>query len=251
MYLMIQVPCLDEEGTLPALLASEHGPLPGISKVEWLVVDDGSTDRTAYVAQESGVDHVLKLERHVGLARAFKAGIDYSLALGADIVVNTDGDNQYRLADLPKLVAPIVNGEADVVIGQRTLPRVNESLLSRLLRHVGSALIRRASRTSISDVCSGYRAYSRAGAEGVEVISRYTYTLDSLISAGRAGMRIRSVQIGTNAPTRRSRLVTSRAIYVGHAMLSCLRAFYRFDPPRPLGRDARASIRRMLPGEAA
>jgi glycosyltransferase involved in cell wall biosynthesis len=186
MKLIIQIPCLNEEKQLPATLAELPRVVAGFDEVEWLIIDDGSTDRTVDVARAHGVDHVVRLTNNKGLAAAFQAGIDACLKLGADVIVNTDADNQYDAGDIPKLVEPILRGEADLVVGDRVIDTIEHfSPLKKRLQHFGSAVVRRASGTDVPDTTSGFRAYNREAALQVTVVSRYTYTLESIIQAGR------------------------------------------------------------------
>src|SRR4051812_35301469 len=186
MKLIIQIPCLNEEEQLPATLGDLPRAVPGFEKVEWLIIDDGSTDRTVEVARSHGVDHVVRLTNNKGLAAAFQAGVDACLKLGADVIVNTDADNQYDARDIPKLVEPILAGNADLVVGDRVIDSVEHfSPLKKRLQHLGSAVVRRASGTDVPDTTSGFRAYNREAALQVTVVSKYTYTLESIIQAGR------------------------------------------------------------------
>ncbi|MFL5902453.1 MAG: glycosyltransferase family 2 protein, partial [Solirubrobacteraceae bacterium] len=178
MKLIIQIPCFDEEETLPVTLADLPREVPGFDVVEWLVVDDGSTDRTVEVAREHGVDHIVRLTNNKGLASGFQAGLDAALKLGADVIVNTDADNQYDARDIPKLLGPILAGDADMVIGDRVISDVPHfSPLKKRLQHLGSAVVRRASGTDVPDTTSGFRAYNREAALQLTVVSKYTYTL--------------------------------------------------------------------------
>src|SRR6185436_10443370 len=183
--LIIQIPCLNEEQTLPATLADLPREIEGIDTVEWLVIDDGSTDGTVEVAKSNGVDHIVRLTNNKGLAQGFQAGIDASLKLGADVIVNTDADNQYSAADIPKLVAPILRGDADLVIGDREVMSLEHfSGVKKLLQRLGSWVVRQASDTSVPDTTSGFRAYNREAALQIQVVSRFTYTLETIIQAG-------------------------------------------------------------------
>jgi glycosyltransferase involved in cell wall biosynthesis len=219
MKLVIQIPCLNEEATLPGTLADLPRRVAGCDPVEWLVVDDGSTDATVAVAAAHGADHVLALDAHRGLAGAFRAGLEEALALGADVIVNTDADHQYRGADVERLVAPVVAGDADVVIGERDPRALHYPRLQRL----GSRVVRTASGTTVRDSTSGFRAYSRAAAATLEVTSSFTYTVETLIRAGRGGLAVRSVPVDTNPHTRPSRLFGSPWTYVGRTGPSILR----------------------------
>src|SRR5687768_3363223 len=180
MKLIIQIPCLNEEETLPATLADLPREVDGFDIVEWLIIDDGSTDRTVEVARAHGVDHIVRLTNNKGLATGFQAGLDACLKLGADVVVNTDADNQYRADDIPKLVAPILRGDADMVVGDRVVESIEHfSPLKKALQRLGSAVVRRASETDVPDTTSGFRAYNREAAIQVQVVSKYTYTLET------------------------------------------------------------------------
>src|SRR5947199_1596214 len=186
MKLIIQIPCWDEEDQLPTTLGDLPRQVQGIDAVEWLVIDDGSTDRTVEVARENGVDHIVRLTNNKGLAAAFQAGLDASLKLGADIIVNTDADNQYYGSDIHKLVEPILRGDADMVVGDRVVEQVEHfSPLKKRLQHLGSAVVRRASETTVADTTSGFRAYNREAAIQLQLVSKFTYTLETLIQAGK------------------------------------------------------------------
>jgi glycosyltransferase involved in cell wall biosynthesis len=231
--LIIQVPCLNEEEQLSATLRDLPRSVPGFDIVEWLVVDDGSTDATVDVARACGVDHVVRLRNHRGLAAAFQAGLDAALKLGADVVVNTDGDNQYSAADIAKLVAPIVAGRADLVVGDRNVLQITHfSATKKRLQRLGSMVVRRASNTQVPDVTSGFRAYNREAALAVVVVGRFTYTLESLIQAGRGLVAVESVPIGTNAATRDSRLQPSMWSYVRRNAFSIFRVYAAYEPLR-------------------
>jgi glycosyltransferase involved in cell wall biosynthesis len=233
MELIIQIPCLDEERTLPLTLAELPRELDGFESVEWLVVDDGSSDRTADVARECGVDHVVRLTSHKGLAVAFQAGLDAALKLGADVIVNTDGDAQYRGDDVAALVAPILAGEADLVVGDRGLgPGDGRPRVKRALQRIGARVVRGASGTEIADPTSGFRAYNRDAALAVQVVTTFTYTLESLIQAGRQMATTRSVPIRTNPETRPSRLFPSVWTYVRRNAFSIFRVYAQYRPLR-------------------
>ena len=215
MKLIIQIPCFNEELTLPATLADLPREIQGVDQVEWLVIDDGSTDRTVEVAREHGVHHVVRLTNNRGLAAAFQAGLDASLKLGADIIVNTDADNQYYGGDIPKLVEPILAGNADMVIGDRKTDQIEHfSPLKKRLQRLGSAVVRRASGTNVPDTTSGFRAYNREAALQMQVVSKFTYTLESIIQAGKMLVAVDHVPIRTNEQTRESRLFPSMWSYV-------------------------------------
>jgi glycosyltransferase involved in cell wall biosynthesis len=231
--LIIQIPCLNEEATLPATIADLPRRLDGVEQIELLVIDDGSTDRTVQVARENGVDHIVRLTNHKGLAAGFQAGLDACLKLGADIVVNTDADNQYRGADVEKLVAPILAGEADMVVGDRRIGSIEHfSGAKKWLQRLGSWVVRRLSGTEIADTTSGFRAYNREAALGLLVVDSFTYTLESLIQAGKMLVAVDQVEIETNPQTRESRLFGSTGAYVRRNAVSILRIYARYEPLR-------------------
>jgi len=233
MKLIIQIPCLNEEQTLPATIADLPRELPGIERVELLVVDDGSTDRTVEVARECGVEHIVRLTNNKGLAAGFQAGLDACLKLGADVVVNTDADNQYKGADVAKLVAPIVAGEADMVVGDRRVAEIDHfSPAKKRLQRLGSWVVRRVSGTPITDATSGFRAYNREAALQLSVVDNFTYTLESLIQAGKMLVAVDEVEIGTNPKTRESRLFASSGAYVRRNAPAILRIYARYEPLR-------------------
>jgi glycosyltransferase involved in cell wall biosynthesis len=233
MKLIVQIPCLNEESTLPATIADLPRRIEGIDEVELLVIDDGSTDRTVEVARQNGVEHVVRLTNNKGLAAAFQAGLDACLKLGADIVVNTDADNQYRGADVTALVAPILAGEADIVVGDRRVSRIDHfSRSKKALQRIGSWVVRRLSGTEIADATSGFRAYNREAALGLLVTDNFTYTLESLIQAGKMLVAVGQAEVGVNPQTRESRLFDSTGAYVRHNALSILRIYARYEPLR-------------------
>jgi glycosyltransferase involved in cell wall biosynthesis len=233
MKLIIQIPCYDEEEQLPATLADLPREIDGIDEVEWLIIDDGSTDRTVEVARENGVDHIVKLTNNKGLAAGFQAGLDACLKLGADIIVNTDADNQYNGHDIPKLVAPVLAGDADMVVGDRQVEKIPHfSKLKIRLQHFGSAVVRRASGTEIADTTSGFRAYNREAAIQLQVVSRFTYTLESIIQAGKMLVATTHVPIGTNPKTRESRLFPSMSAYVRRNGVAIFRIYALYEPLR-------------------
>jgi glycosyltransferase involved in cell wall biosynthesis len=230
---IIQIPCFNEAEQLPATLRDLPQEIAGVDTVEWLVIDDGSTDGTVEIARRLGVDHIVRLTNHRGLAAAFQAGLDAALKLGADVIVNTDADNQYRGADIPKLVRPILDGKADLVIGDRDVKTVDEfSPVKKGLQRVGSAVVRRFSDTTVPDVTSGFRAYSREAALKVQVISRFTYALETIIQAGNMRVAVGSVSIGTNPKTRESRLFSSTWTYVRRQVLAIIRVYTMYEPLR-------------------
>ena len=233
MKLIIQIPCWNEEDQLPRTLDDLPREIAGIDSVEWLVIDDGSTDRTVQVAREHGVHHVVRLTNNKGLAAAFQAGLDAALKLGADVVVNTDADNQYKASDIPKLIQPILAGDADMVVGARPIANIEHfSPVKKRLQRLGSAVVRRASETSIEDTTSGFRAYNREAALQVQVVSKFTYTLESIIQAGKMTVAIEHVPIGTNPQTRASRLFPSMWAYVRRNTVSIFRIYALYEPLR-------------------
>ena len=231
--LLIQIPCYNEEQTLPRTLADLPRQVPGFDHVEWLIIDDGSTDRTVEVARQAGVDHVVSLPRNQGLARAFTAGLEACLKAGADVIVNTDADNQYDAAGIPALVAPILAGRAQIVIGERPIMNVREfSLVKKLLQRLGSAVVKMASNTRVPDAPSGFRAMHAEAALRLCVFNDYTYTLETIIQAGRKNIAIASVPIAVNGATRPSRLVRSIPAYVRRSLLTIVRIFILYKPLR-------------------
>jgi glycosyltransferase involved in cell wall biosynthesis len=228
MKLIIQIPCLNKAETLAIALPRA---VAGFSTVEWLIIDDGSTDNTAEIARQNGVHHVVRHPVNRGLAEAFMTGINASLKLGADVVVNTDADNQYNGADIPKLTAPILAGNAEIVIGARPISETEHfSWIKKKLQHMGSWAVRVASRTEVADAPSGFRAISREAAMRLNVFNAYTYTLETIIQAGQSNMRVISVPIRTNADLRPSRLVKSISSYVKRSLVTILRVFVIYKP---------------------
>jgi glycosyltransferase involved in cell wall biosynthesis len=231
--LIIQIPCLNEAEALPETLSQLPRELDGFDRVEWLVVDDGSTDATSAVARASGADHIVRLTNNKGLAAAFQAGLDAALKLGADVIVNTDADNQYVAADIPKLVAPIRDGRADMVVGDRRVDQLEHFTASkRLLQRLGSWVVRRASGTTVPDTTSGFRAYNREAALQLLVVSNFTYTLESLIQAGKMLVAVEHVPIRSNPQQRESRLFESTGQYVRRNALAIFRAYVLYEPLR-------------------
>ena len=233
MKLIIQIPCFNEETQLPGTLADLPVALPGVDEVEWLVVDDGSSDRTVEVARENGVHHIVRLTNNKGLAAGFQAGLDACLKLGADIVVNTDADNQYQGGDIEKLIQPILAGRADMVVGDREVESIEHfSPLKKRLQALGSAVVRRASDTEVPDTTSGFRAYNREAALQMQVISKFTYTLETIIQAGKVLVAVDHVPIGTNPKTRESRLFPSMWAYVRRNGVAIFRVYSMYEPLR-------------------
>jgi len=231
--LIIQIPCYNEEETLGITLATLPRELPGVDTVEWLIVNDGSTDRTVEVAQANGVDHIVNFRHNQGLAKAFLAGIEACLKANADIIVNTDADNQYCADDIPKLIEPILLGKAEIVVGARQIKQIKHfSPTKKFLQKFGSWVVRVASNTSILDAPSGFRAFSREAALRLNVFNDYTYTLETIIQSGQKGMAITSVPIRTNRYLRPSRLVKSIPSYVKRSLLTILRIFMTYKPLR-------------------
>lgn len=231
--LIIQIPCYNEEASIGITLSQLPRTLPGVSKVEWLIVDDGSTDRTVEVAREHGADHIIRMTRNRGLAKAFMTGLDCCIKRGADIIVNTDADNQYDARDIPTLIAPILAGEAEIVVGERPiLNTAHWSLTKKLLQKVGSAVVRMASGTDIPDAPSGFRAFTRDAAMRLNVFNDYTYTIETIIQAGRKNMAITSVKIRTNPDLRPSRLFRSIPAYVRKSLLTIVRILMTYRPFR-------------------
>ena len=233
MKLIIQIPCYNEEKTLPKVLEDLPRELPGIDIIEYLVIDDGSTDRTAEIAGELGVHHVLSMGTNHGLAATFLAGISKSLELGADIIVNTDGDNQYDGRCIRDLIVPVVEGRLDIVVGARPIEDIEHfSWLKKKLQRTGSKVVRQFSGTNIPDTTSGFRAYSAEAAMRLHVFNRYTYTLETIIQAGHMNMRIGHVPVKTNPKTRESRLISSTRLYVWRSMSIILRSYITYKPFR-------------------
>ena len=231
--LIIQIPCLNEEEQLPTLLSQLPRKVQGFDTVEWLVIDDGSTDRTLDVAREYGVDHIVRLTHNKGLASAFQAGLDACLKLGADVIVNTDADNQYDSSAIPALVAPILSGEADMVVGDRDVRNVDEfSTIKKFLQKAGTRVVQWASGTNVQDATSGFRAYNREAALQLVVVTKFTYTLESLIQAGKNLVAISNVSVPRNDVARPSRLFNTTGSYVRRNSLSIFRVWAGYEPLR-------------------
>lgn len=233
MKLIIQIPCFNEAETLAITLAALPRTVPGFETVEWLIIDDGSQDDTINVARENGVHHIVRHSRNQGLARAFMTGLDSCLSLGADVIVNTDADNQYNADDIPKLTAPILAHVADIVVGARPIETIEHfTLVKKLLQKLGSWVVRTASKTDIPDAPSGFRAISRTAAQRLMVFSDYTYTLETIIQAGQKNMAITSVPIRVNKDLRPSRLVKSIPSYIKQSIVTIIRIFIIYRPFR-------------------
>ncbi len=231
MKLIIQIPCFNEAETLEIALNDLPKQIDGIDKIEYLIIDDGCTDNTVEVAKRWGVHHVVSFPQNKGLAKGFMAGLDACLRNGADIIVNTDADNQYCAEDIPKLIQPILNRKADIVIGERPIDNTEHfSWIKKKLQHFGSWVVRKASNTNIPDAPSGFRAFSREAAMRINVINDYTYTLETIVQAGRNRIPITSVPVRTNPELRQSRLFHSMFGYVKKSILTILRALMMYKP---------------------
>ena len=229
--LIIQIPCFNEEKTLPVTLRELPRSLPGVDTIEWLIIDDGSTDNTIDVARSEGVDHVVRLIGHQGLAKGFMAGLQACIEKGADIIVNTDADNQYFAGDIITLVQPILEGKAEIVVGERPISEIKHfSPLKKLFQRWGSWMVRKVSHTDIPDAPSGFRAISREAAMRMHVFSEYTYTIETIIQAGQRGMAIMSVPIRTNDFLRKSRLIHSVPAYLARSFNTIMRIFMTYRP---------------------
>lgn len=233
MRLIVQIPCYNEEQTLPATVRDIPRKIDGVDQVELLIIDDGSTDRTVEVSKGLGVDHIVRNIRHKGLANTFLTGLDACLRLGADIIVNTDGDNQYKGEDIPRLIAPILKGEADIVIGDRKTDEIPHfSTTKKRLQKIGSFVIRVLSDTDVPDAVSGFRAFSREAAMQTNVVSYYSYTIETIIQAGKKYIGITSIPIGTNPETRESRLFSSIPKFLQHSLATMIRMYTMYQPLR-------------------
>ena len=231
MKLIIQIPCFNEAKTLPVALAALPREVPGFDCVEWLVIDDGSDDGTALVAKANGVDHVICHAGNKGLAKAFVTGLDACLRLGADVIVNTDADNQYNADDIPELTRPILEHRTEIVIGARPIADIGHfSPLKKLLQKLGSWVVRVASKTDIPDAPSGFRAISRAAAQRLMVFGEYTYTLETILQAGQGKIAVTSVQVRVNEDLRPSRLVRSIPSYIRQSLMTIIRIFIIYRP---------------------
>ena len=231
MKLIVQIPCYNEEKTLPQTVRDIPRRIVGIEKVEVLIIDDGSTDKTVEVAKEIGVDHIVKNTCNKGLARTFLVGLDASLRLEADIIVNTDGDNQYKGQDIPKLIAPILKGEADIVIGDRQTDMISHfSPTKKKLQKLGSLVVRILSKTDVPDAVSGFRAFSREAAMQMNIVSAFSYTIETVIQAGKKNMAVTNVPISTNPKTRESRLIQSIPKFIEHSLTTMVRMYTMYQP---------------------
>jgi glycosyltransferase involved in cell wall biosynthesis len=229
--LIIQIPCLNEADTLPATLADLPREVDGVDVVETLVIDDGSRDHTAEVARAHGVTYIVRFRRQKGLAAAFAAGIDACLRNGADFIVNTDGDNQYFGRDIPRLIEPLLSGRADIVIGDRNIRDLaHMSWPKKLLQRIGSWTVRQVSTTKVPDTTSGFRAYTREAALRMTIVSEFSYTLESIIQAGKKRMAVAHVEVGTNPRTRPSRLFGSTYQYLKHSTATIVRIYAMYEP---------------------
>ncbi len=233
MKLIIQIPCYNEAGTLAIALNALPRKITGFDKVEWLIINDGSTDDTVKVAKECGVDHIVSFKHNQGLAKGFMAGITECLKQGADVIVNTDADNQYEAQDIPKLVSPILVDKAEYVIGARPISQTSHfSLSKKMLQKIGSWVVRKASNTNIPDAPSGFRAMSRECAMQINVYNNYTYTLETIIQAGQKNIAITSVPIRTNEDLRPSKLLSSIPNYIKRSVITIVRIFVVYKPFR-------------------
>ena len=232
MKLIIQIPCYNEAETLPVTLADLPRQVDGLDRVEWLVIDDGSTDDTARVAREHGVGHVVSHTKNQGLARAFMTGLDSSLNLGVDVIVNTDADNQYNAADIPALVKLVLDKQADIVVGARPVNGIKHFSFLKKIQDLGSWVVRKVSGTDISDAPSGFRAFSREAAMHLNVFNEYTYTLETIIQAGQKNMAITSVPVRVNEDLRPSRLLKNIPSYIHRSIMAIVRIFVVYRPFR-------------------
>jgi len=231
--LIIQIPCYNEADTIGLTLAELPRQIEGVDSVEWLIINDGSKDDTVSAAKAAGADHIVNLSKNKGLATAFMVGLEECLKLGADVIVNTDADNQYNAKDIPALIRPIIEGKADIVIGARPIDTVEHfSMLKRILQKFGSYVVRLASNTDVADAPSGFRAISRDAALHLNVFNAYTYTLETIIQAGQKNMIIVSVPVRTNKDIRPSRLIKSMPSYIKRSMLTIVRIFVVYQPFR-------------------
>ena len=233
MKLIIQIPCYNESETLPLTIGDLPKTVPGFDAIEYLVIDDGSTDGTAQIAESLGVHHIVRLPRNRGLAAAFEKGLQTAVQLGADVIVNTDGDNQYPGGFIPDLVRPILENEADLVIGDRQVETIPHfSRIKVFLQKLGSRVVRWSSGTNVPDATSGFRAFSRDAALRLVIFSNYTYTLETIIQAGKMGLNVASIPIETNPKLRESRLIRSIPVYLARSSVTILRIFLMYEALR-------------------
>ena len=233
MKLVIQIPCLNEEESLPITLSALPKHIDGIDEIKVLIVNDGSTDRTIEVAKEHGISDFVNFTHNKGLAKAFSAGLNKALEMGADIIVNTDADNQYNASDIEKLVRPIIDGKADIVIGSRPVNKISHfSIIKKMLQNFGSFVMRCVSSTSVKDAPSGFRAFSRNAAIQMNIFDNYTYTLETIIQAKAKGLVIENVEIDVNPELRRSRLFSNMFVYIRRSIFTMLRMFIVYRPFR-------------------
>ena len=231
--LIVQIPCFNEEQTLPETVADIPRQIDGVDRVEILIIDDGSSDRTIEVAREIGVDHIIRHKKNRGLARTFRTGLDACLRLGADIIVNPDGDNQYAGWDIPKLIQPILRGEAELVVGDRQTDKVAHfSWFKKRLQRLGSGVVRRLSGTDIPDTVSGFRAISRDAAIQMNIVSPFSYTIEMVIQAGKKHIPMTAVPVETNPKTRESRLFTSIPKFIERSLSTMVRMYAMYQPLR-------------------
>lgn len=233
MKLIIQIPCYNEENTILKTLRDLPRKIKGVDQIETLIIDDGSTDRSVALAEEFGVDHIVKIYPNKGLANAFATGLDTCLELGADLIVNTDADNQYKGGDIPRLIQPILTGKADIVIGDRQIDRIKEfNWFKKKLQKLGSKVVRKVSQTKVPDTTSGFRAYSREATLHMNIISTFSYTLETIIEAGQKDMQIVSIPIQTNQTERPSRLFKSNWYYIRRSAATIVRIYSMYQPLR-------------------
>lgn len=233
MKLIIQIPCLDEATTLPLVLKDIPDSIPGIDTIETLVIDDGSTDDTAKVAAELGVTHIVRNTSNLGLAFSFRKGLDECIKQGADIIVNIDGDNQYKSSEIPKLVAPILEGKADIVLGNRNTGTIKHfSFIKKVLQKLGTSVVQRLAGTEISDAVTGFRAFSRSATMKLTILSNFTYTIESILQIKAKGLTLSEVSIQTNPKSRESRLFSSMRVYIAFSIATILRIFTMYNPLR-------------------
>lgn len=231
MKLVVQIPCLNEEATLPLVLESIPKKIAGIDHIEILIIDDGSTDKTVEIAKKLGVKHFVFHRTNQGLARSFSDGLDYCLESGADIIVNTDGDNQYSQADIPKLVQPILDGKADIVVGDRQTSTIAHfGPFKRIMQRFGSWIVNKAAKTNVPDTVSGFRAYSKEAAIKMNIINSFSYCTESIIHAGRKRIAVTSVPIRTNPPTRKSRLFKNMWQHMYKTMRVIMKSYFMHEP---------------------